>query len=157
MIDIDTNDPGILEALCRILPATPVKKKGARGESWFYFGPDISSRAWLINGCKVVEILGAGRQTVLPPTTHPDLGEPYQWTGSATLEDIRPQDLPLLPADIVEQISTVLAPFGYEPPAPRGRSSSGDEIGCDAAADDPHRRLNEAALANLAAGRRSWD
>jgi hypothetical protein len=39
VVDIDTDDPGILEALCRILPASPVKKKGARGESWFYFGP----------------------------------------------------------------------------------------------------------------------
>jgi hypothetical protein len=147
VIDIDTNDPGILEALCRILPATPVKKKGARGESWFYFGPDIPSRVWLINGCEVVEILGAGRQTVLPPTTHPDLDEPYRWTGSATLEDISPQDLPLLSVEIIEQISTVLAPFGYVPPEPRERTS-GDEIDT---ADDPHRRLNEAALDNLAA------
>jgi hypothetical protein len=148
VIDIDTNDSGIIEALCRILPATPVKKKGARGESWFYFGPDISSHSWRINGCKVVEILGAGRQTVLPPTIHPDLGEPYQWIGSKTLEELRPQDLPRLTVDILDKIDAVLAPFGYMPPAPRGRSNSCDEID---AADDPHRRLNEAALANLAA------
>jgi hypothetical protein len=151
VIDIDTDDPGILETLCKILPATPVKKKGARGESWFYYGPDIASRAWLINGCKVVEILGAGRQTVLPPTIHPDLGEPYRWTGSKTLEELRPQDLPLLPPGIVEQIDAVLAPFGYVPPEPRVRTSGGDDgLGDEIdAADDPHRRLNEAALANL--------
>jgi hypothetical protein len=144
-VDIDTDDPGIIEALCRILPATPVKKKGARGESWFYFGPGISSRAWLISGRKVVEIIGPGRQTVLPPTIHPDLGEPYRWTGSKTLEELRPQDLPQLPIATIGQIDAVLAPFGYEPPALRERTSC-DE--CDAA-DDPHRRLNQAALDNL--------
>ena len=147
VVDIDTDDPGILEALRKILPPVLVKKRGARGESWFYYGPGVPSHSWKINGCKVVEILGTGRQTVIPPTIHPDLGEPYRWTGSKTLEDFRPQDLPLLPPSIVGQIDAVLVPFGYEPPAPRGRTS-GDEID---AADDPHRRLNEYALDNLAA------
>jgi hypothetical protein len=146
VIDIDTDDPGILEALRSVLPDTPVKKKGARGESWFYYGPDISSRSWLINGRKVVEVIGPGRQTVLPPTIHPDLGEPYRWIGSKTLEEVRPENLPLLSIENIERIDTVLASFGYVPPEPRERTSC-DE--CDA--DDPHRRLNEAALDNLSA------
>jgi hypothetical protein len=154
VIDIDTDNPGILEALYEILPATPVKKKGARGESWFYFGPDIPSRAWLINGCKVVEILGAGRQTVLPPTIHPDLGEPYRWTSSKTLEELRPEELPRLPIEIIERISEVLVPFGYAPPVSqsrRGEHNGGSDGAGEDGADTPHRRLNEDALANLAA------
>jgi hypothetical protein len=147
VIDIDTDDPEILAALRSVLPDTPVKKKGARGESWFYYGPDISSRSWLINGRKVVEVIGPGRQTVLPPTIHPDLGEPYRWIGSKTLEEVRPENLPLLSIENIERIDAVLASFGYVPPEPRERTSC-DE--CDAA-DDPHRRLNEAALDNLAA------
>ena len=144
-LDNDSDDPGIAEALRKVLPETPAEKKGAKGGTGFYRGPGIRSHAWMINGRKVVEILGDGRQTVLPPTIHPDLGEPYRWTGSKTLEELRPEDLPLLPPDIIEQISTVLAPFGYVPPEPRERTSC-DEID---AADDPHRRLNQAALANL--------
>jgi hypothetical protein len=146
-LDNDSNDPRIAEALRSVLPDTPARKKGAKGDTGFYYGPGIPSHAWVINGRKVVEILGAGRQTVLPPTIHPDLGEPYRWTGSKTLEELRPEDLPLLPPDIIEQIDAVLAPFGYVPPEPRERASY-DE--CDVA-DDPHRRLNEAALANLSA------
>jgi hypothetical protein len=140
-IDIDTDDSGIADALRRVLPATPAKKKGARGETWFYHGPEIPSRAWVIDGRKAVEILGPGRQTVLPPTIHPDLQRPYRWTGSETLEDIRPQDLPALPIKVIEWIDAALTPFGYEVPEPR---EPGD-------ADTPHRQLNEAALANLGA------
>jgi len=146
-LDNDSDDPRIAEALRRVLPETPVEKKGAKGGTGFYRGPGIRSHAWVINGRKVVEILGAGRQTVLPPSIHPDLGEPYRWTGTKTLEELRPQDLPLLPPDIIEQIDAVLAPFGYVPPEPRERTSY-DELD---AADDPHRRLNQAALDNLAA------
>jgi hypothetical protein len=124
-----------------VLPATPAKKKGARGETWFYCAPGVPSRAWVIDGRKVVEILGPGRQTVLPPTIHPDLQRPYRWTGAETLEDIRPQDLPALPIKVIEWIDAALTPFGYEVPEPR---EPGD-------ADTPHRQLNEAALANLSA------
>jgi hypothetical protein len=96
-IDIDTDDSGIADALRSVLPATPAKKKGARGETWFYCAPGVPSRAWVIDGRKVVEIIGPGRQTVLPPTIHPDLQRPYRWSGTETLEDVRPQDLPALP------------------------------------------------------------
>src|SRR6516162_11112666 len=67
-LDNDSNDPRIAEALRKVLPETPVEKKGAKGGTGFYRGPGIRSHAWVINGRKVVEILGAGRQTVLPPT-----------------------------------------------------------------------------------------
>jgi hypothetical protein len=150
-IDNDSDDPRIAEALRSVLPETPVRKKGAKGDTGFYRGPGIRSHAWMIDGRKVVEILGTGRQTVLPPTIHPGTGEPYRWTGTKTLEELRPEELPLLPPDIIARIDAVLAPFGYVPPPLRGRTSRdglGDEID---ASDDPHRRLNEAALDNLSA------
>ena len=71
-IDVDTEDPQIVAALLTILPPTEVKKAGARGETRFYYGPGIASSSWSINGKRIVEILGPGRQTVLPPTAHPD-------------------------------------------------------------------------------------
>jgi hypothetical protein len=139
-IDIDTDDPEIADALRRALPATPAKKKGARGETWFYRGPGVPSRDWVTDGGKV-QIIGPGRQTVLPPTIHPDLQRPYRWTGLETLEDLRPRDLPLLPVDVIDRIDAALAPFGFTAPEPREPSD----------ADTPHRRFNEEALANLAA------
>jgi hypothetical protein len=154
-LDNDSDDPAIAAALRKVLPDTPVRKKGAKGDTGFYYGPGIPSRSWTINGRKVVEILGTGRQTVLPPTIHPEAGEPYQWTGSKTLEELRPEELPRLSADVVELIDAALAPFGYVPPEvrePRREYDGLDGLDGYDAADDPHRRLNEAALANL----RDW-
>jgi hypothetical protein len=154
-LDNDSNDPRIAEALRKVLPETPAEKKGAKGGTGFYRGPDIPSHAWMIDGRKVVEILGAGRQTVIPPSIHPDLGEPYRWTGPKTLEELRPEDLPLLPPDIIERISTALAPFGCtsskaSSQEPREHAPhDGIDADADADADTPHRRLNQTALDNL--------
>jgi hypothetical protein len=141
-VDIDTEDRLLVAALLAVLPPTEVKKAGAKGETRFYYGPGIGSASWSINGQRVVEIIGPGRQTVLPPTVHPD-GAPYRWLGPDTLEDLEPRELPALPADIAIQISAALEPFGYRAPLQHGTDGSGD-------GDTPHRQLNEAALAKLA-------
>lgn len=39
---------------------------------------------------------GPGVQDVLPPTVHPDTGEPYRWTGSGCPRS--PEEIPFLPA-----------------------------------------------------------
>src|SRR5262249_55442833 len=76
---------------------THVRKTGARGETLFYYGPGITqSQSWNIAGKRVVDLIGPGRQTVLPPTIHPDTGAPYRWSGSETLEDLQPHELPTL-------------------------------------------------------------
>src|SRR5215471_5585476 len=148
-VDIDSDDPDIIVALLRILPPTEIKKTGARGETRFYRGPGIASASWRILGKTIVEIIGAGRQTLLPPTLHPG-GSRYRWLGPETLEDVEPGELPILPADIAASISATLEPFGYCAPG-RTNGSSGDSNNDDDDSEDgrPHRRLNEAALANL--------
>jgi hypothetical protein len=145
-IDIDTNDAAIMAAILGVLPPTPIKKRGAKGETLFYHAPHIqTSTSWSIDGHRVVDLIGPGRQTVLPPTLHPDTSQPYIWTGSEALEDMAPNQLPELAADIVDKISTALAPFGYQSSDPCTASSyAGDE-------DRPHRQLNDIALANLSA------
>jgi hypothetical protein len=145
-IDIDTDDAAVMAALLRVLPPTPVKKRGAKGETWFFYGPGIGeSKTWKIDGATIVELIGPGRQTVVPPTRHPDTGQPYVYTGSETLEDVAPAELPPLGADVVEAITAALKPFGYEigPTVGGGRGSAFDL--------SPHRELNDMALANLAA------
>ena len=140
-IDIDTEDADILAALLTVLPPTPVKKSGARGETRFYYGPGIASQSWSIAGQRMIEIVGPGRQTVLPPSIHPDTQAPYRWLTPDTLEDLQPQELPALPDNVAEQITLALAPFGVLPP--RDNTAGGDD-------DSPHRQLNDAALASLA-------
>jgi Bifunctional DNA primase/polymerase, N-terminal len=145
-IDIDTDDPKIMAAITGVLPPTPIKKRGAKGETLFYYAPHIeASTSWTIDGHRVVDPIGPGRQTVLPPTQHPDTDQPYVWTGSGALEDIEPGELPELETNIITRISAALAPFGYQstdPQAARGNGGDGDS---------PHRQLNDMALANLSA------
>jgi Bifunctional DNA primase/polymerase, N-terminal/Protein of unknown function (DUF3987) len=140
-VDIDTQVPEIVAALLSVLPPTEIKKAGAKGETRFYRGANIGSQSWTIDGARIVEIIGPGRQTVLPPTVHPDTQAPYRWLGPETLEDLEPHELPPLPADIAIAISAVLEPFGYCAPA--------QHTGNDSDSDKPHRQLNETALANL--------
>ena len=143
-IDIDTDDAAIMQAILAVLPPTAIRKRGAKGETLFYYGPEITtSMSWDIDGKRVVDLIGPGRQTVLPPTKHPDTGQPYVYTGSEALEDVAPKELPELASDIIAKISRVLAPFGYTT-KPRVARGIGDD-------DRPHRQLNEAALANLSA------
>jgi hypothetical protein len=141
--DIDTDDPAIRAALETILPATPVRKIGRRGETLFYFAPQIGkSRKWIIEQRVVCELIGPHRQTVIPPSIHPDTGQPYRWSGLEGLDAVNPDELPPLPDDFVDRVSNLLVPFGYHADT------------ADGWVDDdtsPHRQLNDAALANLAA------
>jgi hypothetical protein len=142
--DIDTTDPKIWTALMAVLPPSSVRKSGQKGETLFYFGPGIASRTWKINDRVVIELMGPGRQTVLPPTVHPDTKKPYRWTGSKALNEVAPQDLPRLPADIENRITDVLTPFGYRPGPP-----TPERTGIGGGDDSPYRELNDLALANL--------
>ena len=147
-VDIDSEDPAIQAALRTVLPPTHVRKTGARGETLFYYGPGITqSQSWNIAGKRVVDLIGPGRQTVLPPTIDPDTGAPYRWSGSESLEDLQPHELPTLPSGIAEQITAALLPLGYRPEPPPHEGGNGGN--CDG--DSPHRLLNNEALADLGA------
>ena len=144
-VDIDTDDPVIMGALLAALPETPVRKVGQKGETRFYYGPDIpASRSWDIAGRRVCDLIADGRQTVLPPSIHEATGQPYRWLGPP-LEMFKPDELPRLPADICDRIGTVLEPLGWSPPA---RASNGKLIVEDDDAS-PHRQLNNFAMTHL--------
>src|SRR5262249_54792242 len=113
-VDIDTDDPPIKTAITLVLPDTPVRKVGQKGETRFYYGPDVPSRSWNINPRGVWHLIAAGRQTVLPPPTHETPGQPSRWLGPP-LNDFGPKDLPFLPADVIDAIDAALAPLGWKP------------------------------------------
>ena len=150
-VDIDTDEA--VAPVTNALPYTPVKKRGAKGETLFFRNPNnVVSRAFTLvrpdgRRQRLVDMLSEGRQTVLPPTTHPDTGKPYTWTGERELADVDPADLPDLPADALDRIAIALAPLGYSPDRDRapiaGKATSSDDD------KSPFRLLNEHALANL--------
>ncbi|MET7242471.1 bifunctional DNA primase/polymerase [Methylobacterium sp. EM32] len=150
--DIDTDDAAIRAVLLTILPDTTVGKAGRKGETLFYrASPTFPSRAFDLPGLdgrpvRVLDLLGPGKQTVLPPTLHPETGEPYRWTRLEALDGVAPGDLPWIADDVGERIAAALAPFGYrpEPPRPPRREAPAGE-------ETPHRRVNDLAMANLGA------
>ena len=151
-IDIDTEEPDEVAAIRSCLPGSPVRKRGAKGETEFYLASvDVPNRPYnntLTEGVKrrMLDLLGHGRQTVLPPTIHPSTGQPYRWTSLDTLENFDVEDLPVLPDDIADRLSKALARFGHvdRPTLEQGAADPDAEA-------STHRQLNDAALANLSA------
>lgn len=145
VIDIDTDDAELMAAVLAVLPDSEVKKRGNKGFSAFYRGsPAIVSAPFSVGKTRVVDLLAYGRQTVLPPTIHPDTGQPYHWLGSETLETISIKDLPVLPDNIAELLAAALTPWGYEPQEEHHRLVAGE-------GENYWREVNDTALKNLSA------
>jgi hypothetical protein len=147
-VDIDTDVPEIVAAIRAAVPPTTVKKFGAKGCTFFYRGPGIQSKSWNINGARVLDLLGPGRQAVLPPSIHPTLEAPYRWLGPDPLDYVPPSALPVLPVDAAESIGQALAPFGYKA-EPERVPTAGGTVRDDS--ESAFRAINNAALANLEA------
>lgn len=109
-IDFDYGSPEVRAALEACLPPSPVKKMGAKGYTAFYRGYPVASKKYLLDGVSVIEVLASGKQTVLPPSKHPD-GMEYRWLTADNLEDMTADELPELPVDIHERITKALEPF----------------------------------------------
>ena len=71
-------------------------------------GPDGKRRQETL-----VQILAAGRETVLPPTVHPDTRKPYFWH-RGSLEACRLGDLPVITVSHIEALGEALRPFMSE-------------------------------------------
>lgn len=80
---VDIDNPDAFEIIRHLLPNTPHIKAGARGWSFLYrpsVADPVKRTRRFANGDLVhVEILADGRQTVLPPSVHPDTLKPYTW------------------------------------------------------------------------------
>src|SRR5262249_5241741 len=143
----------MLAALRAVLPSSPISKIGQRGVTEFFWGPGRESRKFLVGGKTVLEILGVGRQTVIPDTIHPDTQRPYIWVTGSLLDIAPEQDLPRLPEDIEQRIEKALEPFGYVSETRKEPDQNGimpnDTNGANTDFDTLHGELNAVALKNL--------
>jgi hypothetical protein len=146
-VDVDTDQPDIVAAILSVIPPSPVQKKGRTGHTRFYLAPVSLAKAKFddADGKRLLDLLTHGRQSVLPPTIHPQSGQPYFWTTPDTLEDYDVADLPELPEDIVARLDAALAPFGHIPAELRVGPVGDGEL----AGESIHRSLNDLALENL--------
>lgn len=116
-LDKDYDIPnGGNDALQAIIPWSPIAKKGQKGWTRFYQFNGERSCSFDVGGARVLDVLAEGRQTVVPPTIHPDTGGAYVWITEETLDNIlSTNELPKLPPDFLDQVSRVLAPYQSEP------------------------------------------
>lgn len=113
-LDKDYDLPGGEDALQRVIPPSPVTKRGEKGWTRFFqFGGERSC-AFDVNERRVLDVLSTGRQTVIPPSAHPS-GCSYVWTTEQTLYDIiSAQDLPQLPPSFLGDVARLLEPYQSE-------------------------------------------
>ena len=102
--DLDEDVDGIHAKIEKLLPQTPLIKKGAKGKTLFFKFSGQSSHSFSKNGLRILDVLSTGRQTVLPPSIHPD-GMNYEWIGAGTMETVKAEDLPTVSSAIAFQIA----------------------------------------------------
>ena len=169
--DVDTERRDVADAVVAALGPSPVRRRGQKGWMGYYrpgseceglgarlrwYHPDVhitnddGRRSWP----PLVELLLHGTQSVVPPTIHPDTGQPYCWLTPDTLEDTLLSDLPELPADPVARLDAELGKLGLTRENPNGRArAAGVGERAPAGAHDLEkprfRSMNDRALAVL--------
>jgi len=121
VVDIDVDDPALIEEICACLPVSPWVRVGKKGRVIaFRHDPDIS--AFKLRdpetGAMLVEYLSSGNQVCLPGAIHPDTGLPY--TSNTNLWEVL-DHIPATPVDIQQRLEAAL---GLEKPKRRTASNS---------------------------------
>lgn len=125
MIDIDTEDEALIAAILDILPPSPWKRVGKKGMGLAYrFEGQRNFKLRGADGGMILEFLGLGNQMVMPPSIHPETGQPY--TANANLWDVIDQ-IPELGEDIEDRLRALLDAKGFAIGA-GGRSSPIDIV-----------------------------
>lgn len=111
-VDIDTDDPRVLQVLDRILPQSPWTRVGKKGKIMVYrFNNERTTRIKAGDGSMICEILSKGTQFVLPPSIHPDTKRPY--TANGHLYEVH-RSVPTLPVGVETIIRDALKEIGYD-------------------------------------------
>lgn len=101
-LDFDNDVEGLHAEILKIIPDSPIKKKGAKGFTAFYKYSGERSGSLRKGGETVLDILSTGRQTVIPPSVHPS-GAAYEYITADTLENYT-GILPALGAEVIAKI-----------------------------------------------------
>jgi hypothetical protein len=89
-LDFDYDRDGKHAEIIKTIGDSPAKKRGVKGFTAFYRFSNQRSVKYGIGGDSVLEVLSTGRQTVLPPSIHPDTKQPYEWLTRQALLDLSP-------------------------------------------------------------------
>lgn len=111
-IDIDTEDEALVSAIRDALPVTPWVRVGKKGMGLVYrWSGQKNFKLRGADGGMICEFLGLGNQMVMPPSIHPDTGQPY--TANANLWEVM-DDIQALPLDIEDRLRSLLGAAGFQ-------------------------------------------
>ncbi|WP_374387135.1 bifunctional DNA primase/polymerase [Brevundimonas sp.] len=149
VLDFDAVDPDALDALLSVAPASPMVKRGAKGESRFYLAPKgLKTRSYDGPEGRLLDVLTGfdTRQTVVPPSIHPDTHQPYAWLRGP----VPAADLPVLTEDDIAALEEALEQCGWDRER-RGVASDRPRkpAPVDINPDDIWSETKAAALSNL--------
>jgi len=111
-IDLDTDEPEVLEIIKSLVPLSKWVRRGKKGAVYVYkWQGQKTSRIKGEEGNTIVEILSRGTQIVLPPSIHPDTQMPY--VANCELTDVLDQ-LAELPVDFETRLRKALIDAGIK-------------------------------------------
>ena len=147
VVDRDTDDEDVRAALRPVFEivyrrgGVPVAKFGSKGLTSFfrYDGEGLTNSVFQSTNGVLVEILGTGRSTTLPPSMHPKTERRYEWVTRRTLLDTAPSELPSLRPEDVLAIRKALTPWLKLPSPVRSTARAPMAISLD----DAQRRRQE--------------
>lgn len=125
-LDYDIDRNGLHKQIQAIVPASPCVKRGAKGFTAFYRYDGQRSAGYKSDGVTVIDILAGGKQTVIPPSRHPD-GMDYEWDGLSLLQVSR-DDLPVITASQMAEVGRLFKTHEprYTPPVDFNFDSDAD-------------------------------
>lgn len=124
-IDIDSEDPEVVQSILDCLPPTPWTRIGKKGMGLIYrWEGQKNFKLRGADGGMILEFLGLGNQMVMPPSIHPDTGLPY--TSDSNLWEVLDK-IEYLGEDIEDKLRALLSAKGFELGA-GGRSSPVDVV-----------------------------
>lgn len=103
-IDLDDDIDNLHSEIMKIAGLSPVGKRGKKGATYFYRYNGEKKRQYNKGVVTVMDLLGEGSYTVLPPSIHPETKRPYTYTTDKQLHEIDLNILPYLPTDFVDKI-----------------------------------------------------
>ncbi len=114
LVAVDVDDDKLVEPVQALLGNCPSAKQGKKGITFFAKAhSDCKLKSKTIKGgtdIGNIDFLSSGRQTVLPPSIHPETNEPYVWVGSPIC-DVGLETLPILDA---REFKVLIALVGSE-------------------------------------------
>ena len=107
--DIDREEHQLVVCVERAIGHAVPVKRGKKGCTFFFrLTEQIGSHKlyWNRDGKRTaaIDVLCRGAQTVVPPSSHPETMQPYQWIAGTPLEEMNYDDLPLLSPTVIDEI-----------------------------------------------------